>query len=1352
MTNINEKKAVLINKICSRKYIIISSFYQKEIISNSITIYNNIHNYFKYSYEDKLIYKNNNYNKNKYNIKLIEGILKYLIVLSIFISSLSNAKRNIFSFNNIITLKINNIGNWSIYYNNLGKTNFPQIPDEIYINGNIQNIIRSFHVFNQTENTILLIWKDNLNTTASMFYNCKVINEIDLSHFDTSQVTDMNRMFWNCVSLTSLNLKNINTSKVTNMNTLFGRYEKLTSIDLSNFDTSQVINMEAMFYGCETVTTLDLSNFDTSRVSNMVQMFCGCENIKSLYLSNFDTSQVTTMKWMFEGNYYVLQYIDLSSFNTSKVTDMYGMFSQVHALTSLNLSNFDTSKVTNMFEMFENCYNLRYLDLSNFDTSKVTNMYGMFANNRVITSLNLSNFDTSNVKNINGMFNGCNNLKYLDLSNFNTLNATYISNFFSGCSSLKYINLQNAKINNTLYIFNNLLITYESLIICSNNDLKLNSTEIYINCNNDSNIININNKLCFIKSFYNEYNKYLCDICNYNYYQSYNDSNIINCYKIPDGFYLDKNEVRPYPKPCYSSCKLCDKEGNKDINNCLECKENYESIHIISNYYNCICNNYYYIDDETNNTVCLPNKNCPDNYKKIIINKSECIDNCNKDPIFSYEYNKICYDKYSYKIINKSKNSELAISYISTDDIIYNSIINESTTSEITETNKIIQITEINKYNKIINNSEEISNIIIQSYKTNLNIINESIPIYNDINIYNKAQFEDIKNYLLNSFNKNYLLLNDYDIQIDNFLLTLSTTETQRNNLNKNKTSIELGQCENKLKEIYNISINNSLFILKLEYKEKGMKIPKIEYELYYPLYSESLFKLNLSICKNMQIDISIPISINGDISLYNQSSNYYNDICSKAISDFGTDISLFDRKNLFVENNMTLCEEDCRLIDYNYTTEKAKCSCLIKINFPFMDSIKFDKDKLLKSFIDIKNFANIKFMKCYKSVLKAGNLKKNIGFYIYIFLFVIYFLSLILFYSKYYFDLINDIDQIIEAKNKILEIKRKYKNKLKQDENNIVKMKKKKRKRNKKRTLIPLKNKKETDLNNIQIPINIKNEDENNEIQIPIISSNNPIRIETNNKVTINSLLKKDEIYLKYKEILKLTDNELNSFSYNKSLIHDKRTCLKYYISLLKTKHSLFFSFNIKNKDYNSPIIKILLFFFDFCLFTVINALFFNDSTLHRIYLDEGSFNLIYQISQIIYSSIISTIISLLIKYLALSEKNILELKNEKKIGLLNTNISKTKQYLKVKFVLFFVLSFLLLFLFLYYITCFCGIYTNTQFHLIKDSVISFGLSLIYPLGLLIIPAIFRIIALNDKNKGKKYIFKLSQFIQDLL
>ena len=155
------------------------------------------------------------------------------------------------------------------------------------------------------------------------------------------------------------------------------------------------------------------------------------------------------------------------------------------------------------------------------------------------------------------------------------------------------------------------------------------------------------------------------------------------------------------------------------------------------------------------------------------------------------------------------------------------------------------------------------------------------------------------------------------------------------------------------------------------------MKIPKIEYEVYYSLYDKNLVKLNLSVCKEYKAEISIPVYINDNIEKYNQSSDYYNDICSKTTSKYGTDICIKDRKDEFITNNMTLCEENCDLIDYDYNNKKAKCSCIIKLSLPLIEDIKIDTDELYKRFIDINYLANIKMIKCFKKVLKLNELKK---------------------------------------------------------------------------------------------------------------------------------------------------------------------------------------------------------------------------------------------------------------------------------------------------------------------------------------------------------------------------------------
>ncbi|EOK55733.1 bacterial surface protein 26-residue, partial [Enterococcus faecalis EnGen0061] len=153
----------------------------------------------------------------------------------------------------------------------------------------------------------------------------------------------------------------------------------LQTLDVSNFDTSQVTSMGGMFIGCRGLQTLDVSNFDTSQVINMSSMFADCRGLQTLDITNFDTSQVTNMSNMFDGCS-GLQTLDVSKFDTSKVTGMIYMFRDCSGLQTLDVTKFNTSQVTYMWNMFSGCSGLQTLDLSNFDTSQVTNTDEMFDN------------------------------------------------------------------------------------------------------------------------------------------------------------------------------------------------------------------------------------------------------------------------------------------------------------------------------------------------------------------------------------------------------------------------------------------------------------------------------------------------------------------------------------------------------------------------------------------------------------------------------------------------------------------------------------------------------------------------------------------------------------------------------------------------------------------------------------------------------------------------------------------------------------------------------------------------------------------------------------------------------------
>ena len=142
-----------------------------------------------------------------------------------------------------------------------------------------------------------------------MFGGCSGLTSLDVSHFDTSNVTIMSCMFESCKSLTSLDVSNFDTSKVTTMQSMFGSCSGLNSLDLSNFDTSKVTNMGSMFSTCGNLTSLDLSNFNTSNVTNMDSMFQNCGKLTKVdgYIS-FKSYSSSTMS-----NRYFLGYSSNSS-------------------------------------------------------------------------------------------------------------------------------------------------------------------------------------------------------------------------------------------------------------------------------------------------------------------------------------------------------------------------------------------------------------------------------------------------------------------------------------------------------------------------------------------------------------------------------------------------------------------------------------------------------------------------------------------------------------------------------------------------------------------------------------------------------------------------------------------------------------------------------------------------------------------------------------------------------------------------------------------------------------------------------------------------------------------------------
>lgn len=77
--------------------------------------------------------------------------------------------------------------------------------------------------------------------------------------------------FYNCNLSVIEGIKNLKTDKVTNMGSMFSMCG-LTSLDLSTFDTSNVTDMSFMFAMSFSLTDINVSSFDTRKVTTMDEM------------------------------------------------------------------------------------------------------------------------------------------------------------------------------------------------------------------------------------------------------------------------------------------------------------------------------------------------------------------------------------------------------------------------------------------------------------------------------------------------------------------------------------------------------------------------------------------------------------------------------------------------------------------------------------------------------------------------------------------------------------------------------------------------------------------------------------------------------------------------------------------------------------------------------------------------------------------------------------------------------------------------------------------------------------------------------------------------------------------------
>ena len=180
--------------------------------------------------------------------------------------------------------------------------NLKQLNLSSFNTSNVKNMSSMFYGMRGIDTLDLSNLDTNSVTDMSnMFTDVENVRELNLSNFNTSKVYDMNHMFSGMKKLERITFgPNFSTSRVNDMDRMFSGLSKLKTLDLSNFDTVNVTEMSGMFSYDVMLNDLKLgSNFTTENVTDMSYMFAGICDLASIDLSTFSTPRLKIVGNMF---------------------------------------------------------------------------------------------------------------------------------------------------------------------------------------------------------------------------------------------------------------------------------------------------------------------------------------------------------------------------------------------------------------------------------------------------------------------------------------------------------------------------------------------------------------------------------------------------------------------------------------------------------------------------------------------------------------------------------------------------------------------------------------------------------------------------------------------------------------------------------------------------------------------------------------------------------------------------------------------------------------------------------------------------------------------------------------------
>ena len=696
---------------------------------------------------------------------------------------------------------------------------------------------------------------------------------------------------------------------------------------------------------------------------------------------------------------------------------------------------------------------------------------------------------------------------------------------------------------------------------------------------------------------------------------------------------------------------------------------------------------------------------CTTNYTSsrqlIIASTNECVEKCPENSIFFYDYK--CY--------YKCPNNTLPEDYMCKEPVINETFVEVDNVS-CTVKKYFLKFCKKNLYNKIAK-KKFIDATVDDFVEAKLHDL-ISMSIENQKIFYVEEKSEIYSIYALSNKNRE-----------------------------PNLAYIDLEECANKLQNTYKF-LYNDLIVFKIEYSSSDLRIPIIEYKIFGVFGTK---KLTLHSCKGIKAHYYIPRNISDyEEYIYNPESDYYYDECHNYVNENNNDLTLYERRNDFNVNNRSLCESSC--VFRGYIDNVIHCECDIKIKFNSFLNNDIDKYNLIYRFPTKKilNF-NIWVFKCFMNLFSLEIILSNLSSQIILGIILFSLICALIFYFKEFKSLYEKIKIVIQLSNPETQIQTSELEKI-----NIKKNKKKTLFDNIKKKSLFKKDKK----SNFE---NTKNDESSSRKELKFIFGSSKYLSKKHSNKNKNILTKNTNInfdnknivlYSKYKIYEEKTYGEINSLSYKDALMNDKRTLCEIYCSIIMTKQLLLFTFNSKN-DFNSRIIKICFLLYILALSFTINTLFMDDNIMHDLVVLHDNIGIFFNLKNIILTALITLIIKNILLVIAFTDDDITSIRTN--VDSNNNDIIRNVVVIvTIKCYMFFVINLISLIFMWVYIACFFSVYKNTQFFVLKNTLLSFVVCLLIPVFLGMIPAILRWASLQSREKKNRlpayYIAKVIQIL----